>query len=100
MASSLHNIAIQAAAAGIITYSECQACICPDSRHEIGCTRILLQEIFKSIIFKQDVLYQFMGILRRMGPPISHYCESIGKTLNNNECIVTLFLTEHELKQE
>lgn len=70
---------MKAAAAEIITYSECHACIQADAGHESRCTILLLQEIFKQVNFKPDTLQVFLGILRGQGAPISHYCEPIGK---------------------
>ena len=68
-----------AAAEGLITYSECQASIQGDAKKETKSTNLVLNEVFKEINRDKGVLDKFLGILRRMGPPISHYCEAIGK---------------------
>ena len=77
--ASLSSIAMGVAAAGLITFSECQASIQGDAKKETKSTIMVLNEVFKEINRDKGVLDVFLGILRRMGPPISHYCEPIGE---------------------
>lgn len=77
--ASLGSIAMGAAAEGLITYSECQASTQGDAKKETSHTNMVLDGVFKEINRDKGVLNEFLGILRKMGPPISHYCEPIGK---------------------
>ena len=77
--ASLGSIAIGAAAEGLITYSECQVSIQGDAKKETKSTNLVLNEVYNEINRNKEVLDKFLGILRRMGPPISHYCEPIGE---------------------
>ena len=68
-----------AAAEGLITFSECQASIQGDAKKETSRTNMVLDGVFKEINRDKGILDVFLGILRRMGPPISHYCDPIGE---------------------